>query len=199
MWRHLFPPTAVLAFLPPGIVSISRNCQNFRNAKEKPPQRVKYEKTIEFYPHFINIFIQKLLLIEVSRLWSGWPHGAASDMDRGLLPVPPVAAEAGRKSLPSEDQSGAGGKVSTVKGGQRCFYAKLLCIGRNSHSLNVQHSLRLTGKKWSRFWTHFVFLLKQCKVNFKRSLESISEKVRQILKRGLNSSCINITRYIGES
>ena len=65
MWRHLFPPTAVLAFLPPGIVSISRNCQNFRNAKEKPPQRVKYEKTIEFYPHFINIFIQKLLLIEV--------------------------------------------------------------------------------------------------------------------------------------
>ena len=68
MWRHLFPPTAVLAFLPPGIVSISRNCQNFRNAK-KPPQRVKYEKNnrvlSSFHKHFHSDSIQELLLIDL--------------------------------------------------------------------------------------------------------------------------------------
>ena len=66
MWRHLFPPTAVLAFLPPGIVSISRNCQNLRNAKEKPPQRDKYEKNnrvlSSFHKHFHSDSIQELLI-----------------------------------------------------------------------------------------------------------------------------------------
>ena len=61
-----------ICFLPPPYQHFSRQelfqypgIARISGMQKKPPQRVKYEKTIEFYPHFINIFIQKLLLIEV--------------------------------------------------------------------------------------------------------------------------------------
>ena len=68
VWRHLFPPTAVLAFLPPGIVSISRNCQNFRNAKKTTAagQIWKNNRVLSsFHKHFHSDSIQELLLIDL--------------------------------------------------------------------------------------------------------------------------------------